>query len=479
MPHFTEFAKSLGKETHTDPGLYGVYPRSVYRTNGGFVYMADNGAEDVLVVCNAEGFTGERADGALLAPLTHANACALRGLFPFTAPAKILSRDRTFGAGDRLGIAAPGHLRVFENCAVTPVLAQQSVRELNLTNRTFEDIVDAAAFAVFRAGYERGFGADGDHLKTMPEIQSALDAGCSMITIDCSDHIKTPREVAPDAGTERFYLNKVFHVEDEEIRFTAKDLDESRAIYSDAIEFIREVHGTFFSGAYRRPAELEISIDETQEATTPQQHFFVASELRRLGVDFATLAPRFIGEFQKGVDYIGDTDAFERDFRVHAAIAGHFGYKLSIHSGSDKFSIFPVIAKYAGTKFHLKTAGTSWLEAMRVVSVSDPGLYRDVHRFALESFAGARKYYHVSAEASNIPSLDSLGDTELPSLFDISDARQLIHITYGFILNDPELRPRLFGLWRRERQAYSDALYAHIGRHVEQVTGTPLRTGKE
>ena len=474
MPHFTQFAKEFFENRRLDPRAYSVYPNSVRPVKGGLLYMADGGEEDVLVVRELGGFAGERVDGVLQAPLSHENARALRALLPFTAPAKVLSRDQSCGVGDRLGIAAPGHIRVFERCDVSPVLAQQSMRELSLTNRSYPDVVDTATFGVFRAGYTAGFGADGDHLKTLPDIQTALDAGCSMITLDCSEHIQPPHPVAPDPGMERDYLNRVFRAEDEEIRFTARDLDEARAVYGDVIAFAKEVYDTFFAGP-DSPAELEISIDETGEPTTPQQHFFIAAELRRLGVRFVTLAPRFVGEFQKGVDYIGDLDAFERDFKIHAAIAQHFQYKLSIHSGSDKFSVFPIIAKYTNGKFHLKTAGTSWLEAMRIAAKTDPALYRRAHKLALETFAEAKKYYHVTTDLSKIPPLETLSDDALPALFDQNDARQLIHITYGFILGDPDLKSRLYALWRRERQAYSDALYRHIGRHIELITATSLR----
>jgi hypothetical protein len=435
--------------------------------------MADAGDEDVLVVNNAGGFEGEREGGALIAPLTHTNACALRGHFPFTAPVKVLSRDLSCGTGDRLGIAGPGHIRVFERCGVTPVLAQQSMRELNLTNRTYEGVIDAATFSAFRAGYKQGFGADGDHLKTTQDIRMALDAGCTMITLDLSDHIRPPHPAGPDAAAESMYLNRAFIIEGEEIRYTVDDLNEARAVYGAAIAFTRDIYGALFAGDGSR-AQLEVSIDETSAATTPQQHFFIASELHRLGVDFASLAPRFTGEFQKGVDYKGDIAAFERDFKTHAAISRHFGYKLSIHSGSDKFSVFPIIQRHAGGRFHLKTAGTSWLEAMRVVAGADPALYRESHALALQSFAEASQYYRVTANLAQIPPLEKLQDGELPSLLNQDDARQLIHITYGLILADPFLKRRLYALWRRERRAYADALYRHLGRHIELITGTPL-----
>ena len=95
------------------------------------------------------------------------------------------------------------------------------------------------------------------------------------------------------------------------------------------------------------------------------------SELLRLGVKFVSLAPRFVGRFEKGVDYIGDLALFEAELAQHAAVQKHFGnYKISIHSGSDKFSIYPLFAKYTEGKVHLKTAGTSYLEALRVMAIA-------------------------------------------------------------------------------------------------------------
>ena len=126
-----------------------------------------------------------------------------------------------------------------------------------------------------------------------------------------------------------------------------------------------------------------MSVDETESPTTAAQHYFIASELSRRGVKLDSLAPRFCGQFQKGVDYIGDIHELEENFRVHAGIARHFGYKLSLHSGSDKFSVFSSFASCCDGHFHVKTAGTSWLEAMAVVAETEPQLYRRIHAFAL------------------------------------------------------------------------------------------------
>jgi tagaturonate epimerase len=85
-------------------------------------------------------------------------------------------------------------------------------------------------------------------------------------------------------------------------------------------------------------------VDEAESPTTSAQHVYMALELRRLGVRCVSLVPRYIGAFEKGVDYLGDVSSFEADLSIHAAIARtatlEGTYKLSLHSGSDKFSIY-------------------------------------------------------------------------------------------------------------------------------------------
>jgi len=108
-----------------------------------------------------------------------------------------------------------------------------------------------------------------------------------------------------------------------------------------------------------RPFEVEVSVDETESPTTNAQHVYMAHELRRLGVRWVSLALRYIGAFEKGVDYLGDVSSFEADLSIHAAIARtatlEGTYKLSLHSGSDKvtltrsLSILPSFARRSST----------------------------------------------------------------------------------------------------------------------------------
>jgi hypothetical protein len=121
----------------------------------------------------------------------------------------------------------------------------------------------------------------------------------------------------------------------------------------------------------------------------------------------------------------------------------------------------------------VKTAGTNWLEAMRTVASSDPKLYREIHQYALSMFSEAKKFYHVTTDLTKIPSLDSLKDEELVNLFKQNDARQMIHITYGYILNvknsdgSYRFKTKLYKLWREQSEVYAEMLSKHIGRHLE------------
>ena len=463
----------------------GVYPKSLHSVGDKKCFSADLGNRDVIVGSEFFCFEGEHVSIAgkkwVVGEQTHENAVVLRKMFPFTAPIPVLKNSRTVGVGDRLGIATPGHIRVFEEYDAFPVFAQQSIRELNLTKRSFDDVLDCVSFAVFRENFKRGFGADGDHVKTPDEVEYAINSGYTMITLDCSVHIhneylnmpieKIHKAYVPNSTLEEKYLNKSFVVGESSISFLEEDFQRTSLIYNEAIDYAISIYSRYFAGR-EGAIDFEVSIDETATPTTPAQHFYVANELISHGVIPATIAPRFTGEFQKGIDYIGDLSAFNADMEIHAAIAKHFKYKISVHSGSDKFSVFPSVGKYTDGHFHLKTAGTNWLEAMKIVAIHNPSLYRKIHQFALtKAFAEARKYYHVTTNLANIPALETLADAELPTLFENNDARQLIHITYGLILTNPQFRQLLFDTWRINREEYAEAIHKHIGEHLRLLYG--------
>ena len=475
-----------------------LYPDSVQSINDDWVFMATRDGTDFLY---ASGETGKQFNGSVCfensdlswmeIPLTNINATVLRRLFPFTAPVRVLGKERSIGCGDRLGNATPGHIMATLPYDVYPVLAQQSKRELILTGRTYADVLDDVSFSVFKTGYTRGFGADGDHLKDPDDIKNVIELGFTMVTLDCSDHINKDADsmsepeitakcdLPGDIGS--MYINKTFSLEGiEDISFAKAQLEKIYLKYGKAIDFACEVYNTLIKPV-KDKVDFEISLDEIIDPTLPAEHFFVASELKRRGVEFETLAPRFCGEFQKGIDYIGDIKQFEIELYMHAAIAKHFGYKLSIHSGSDKFSVFGIIGRGTDGRYHVKTAGTSWLEAVRLIAIKDPGFYRKLHHHALKSFPEALKLYAVTTDLTKIPDVDSLTDDELRCLFDQNDSRQLIHITYGQLLTDKDdngmflFNDKLRWLWHEYSDALADLLKNHIGRHLETLECPSLK----
>jgi hypothetical protein len=318
-----------------------------------------------------------------------------------------------------------------------------------------------------------------------------------MFTIDPGEHVDPGADAAdlatlraraaalPWAGlsdTEdamrRRYIGKSTEVEHLKVAFDEATLLRAAVKYGRAVAHVAMMARHLRKAAGPRLVELEVSVDETETPTSPAEHFWVANELNRLEVAWVSLAPRFVGRFEKGVDYIGDLGALEKDVAAHAALARHFGpYKLSLHSGSDKFSVYPIAARLAKGLVHLKTAGTSYLEALRTVAAVDPALFREVYAFARERYDTDKASYHVSAELRKAPLPADVPETDLPGLLEQFDAREVLHVTFGSVLKaaapDGRLRfkDRLFALLRANPEAYAKNLEAHFVKHLKPFAG--------
>jgi len=429
--------------------------------------------------------------------LSGENTECLMTLFPYTKPISLREYPMTIGTGDRLGMATPGHIRAIKNFQAHPVLVQQSVKENVETGRSFTQVIQDAAWAVFQENYQEGYGAVGDHLKSLQEVKEALDAGVSMVTLDLTEKLNASaftdskeeverefrNEINPNEAEIFFhlFLNKDFRFKgphgEFSIRFDEEGVKRNALLFHEAIEFTEEAYQFIHSHlGGRRTIDFEISIDETPFSTSPENHLFFVILLGQRGIQIESLAPRFIGEFQKGIDYRGDLEDFRRQFYQHAMIAKDYGnYKISIHSGSDKFSVFPSMGELAGEGLHLKTAGTSWLEAMRLVAKRSPSLYREMHQYALSVFYEATKLYHVTTDLGKIPKLNEQKDRNLPKFLDQEDSRQLIHLTYGYLLNargtdgDYLFRERFFQTLTDFEEEYWALLEKHIGKHLTSL----------
>lgn len=472
----------------------GLAPVDVsFQEKDGTLYACCDGPAGArLAVCGPEAprFAGEERGEISLCPLSERNLAALGRIFPWVLPVSTAGHELTFGFGDRLGLVTEAHIASLAGTQIFPVLAQQSKRELSLTGRSFSGMLSEVAWQVFRCGYRGGYAADGDHLKTAEEVRQAIDSGATMITLDCSEHLddRIDRLGAAEIRAlcaERFdtarmerwlrlYADRSVSLGGMELSFTEEGLYGVAARYGTALDFTESVWRDIIRIA-PKPVSFEISIDETASATAPNAHYFIAAELLGRGVSFDSMAPRFCGEFQKGIDYIGDPDQLDADVAAHAAIAEHFGYRLSVHSGSDKFSAFPVIGKHCRGKLHLKTSGTSWVEALRVIAEKDPALFRRLMRCAAAHFEEAKAYYHVSASLERVPAPESVEDARLPALLDQDDARQLMHITYGFLLQEkgPDgrslFRDDIYACLSNNRAALRDVIVEHYLRHYRAL----------
>jgi len=470
-----------------------VYPSSFHRLGECRVVMYAENSEKRLLVSGdgplSSSLAGMPKQGYKICGLTHENRMVINTFFDYTVPRPAGKAAVSMGLGDRLGTATAGHLKAVKERAVFPVLAQQSKRELDLTGRTFSSVLDDAVFAVFREGYRRGFGADGDHLKTIADINEALDLGYSMITVDCSEKINADAAgldtgglktglAAMDEGVVRRYrgryLDRSFPVGKGSLAFDEDELARLVLTYDGALAFIAEIYARCIVPR-GKTVDLEISVDETTVPTSPAAHYFIAAELADAGIPVTGIAPRFPGEFQKGIDYIGDVSVFEKEYRLHQAVADSFGHRLSVHSGSDKFAVFGLIGEISRGRFHLKTSGTHWLEALRMVAAEDSALYRDLHRCALEGIDGAKRLYHISADLGLIKPLDTAADGELSAYLDDPNARQALHISYGTILNHKSgdgvkiYRDALYDAIRKHENAYENGITAHTVRHLDAL----------
>ena len=389
---------------------------------------------------------------------------------------KPLSLVTSFGFGDRLGLATPGHIAAVRAAGgkLAPIFAQQSVRENTRTGRTPQQVMDDARRAVDAAGWDSPWGADADHLKTLEDIRPFVEAGYTFFTVDPGEHVDNAADTdsmdvlkRKAAGFNWEELAALYLTQDGEHtwqQFAKSPLGEGETLMRATVKYGKAIQHAalmFWRLSEMKDAfDFEVSVDETDSPTTPLEHFFIANELTRQGVKFTSLAPRFIGRFEKGVDYLGDLHALDAELAKHAAVTKYFGtYKLSLHSGSDKFSIYPLIAKHWGNQVHVKTAGTSYLEALRVIAKCESDLFLKIYSLGRERYDMDKRSYHVSGDVNLLPDID-----DLPSLLDNFHAREILHVTFGSAIArfGMELKEALV----KHETVYLEALQVHFEKHL-------------
>ena len=485
---------------------------SVRALGGGAAVLADKGREEVLVLAASQenrppwfgdfSGTAREADGYLVKTVSPYgdDIRTLAAMLPNAVP-QPLGTAASFGFGDRLGLATPGHAKALAPYAdsVKAIFCQQSIREMTRTERTAAQVMDDALRGAFRAGWDGICSADADHLKTFEDVDVTAAEGFVFFTIDPSDHVDQQADdytasqleekfqallgdKVEDAGDFlNLYKGQNYSLETvggaETVTLEEVSIKRAAVKYGRALAHIHAMADHIDSVMGDKPWEIEVSVDETEQPTDVAEHLFIALELQRRGVPVASLAPRFVGYFEKGVDFIGDMDELRRTMALHAAIARQFGpYKLSLHSGSDKFSVYPYLGELSKGLFHVKTAGTSYLEALRVAARVDHKFFREIVEFCRGRYETDRATYHVSAELHMAGEPGTLSPEELERVYLGEDAgRQILHVTFGSVLTERDsngdlfFKEQLMSVLESNRSLYDEVLQVHFTNHIRPL----------
>ncbi|KJS03083.1 MAG: hypothetical protein VR65_02230 [Desulfobulbaceae bacterium BRH_c16a] len=309
----------------------------------------------------------------------------------------------SFGTGDRFGLQGAAQLEAIRMAKAAgielAIVWNKSQREHGIVGTVPADVRREADEAVRAAGENIEYHVDADHIN-LTNVEAFIEPS-DYFTIDVADFIG---KKAADADIADFIAKFSRYHGQLAIQGIAQPLtvtgDRLRAIADKYLFAVQQAAAIYRHIADKKGAGTfitEVSMDETAEPQTPAELFFILAAIGHYHVPLQTIAPKFTGRFNKGVDYQGDVTRFDQEFSddicvIRRAVAD-FGLptdlKLSIHSGSDKFSIYPgirraIAAHDAGV--HIKTAGTTWLEEL--IGLAEAGgeaaslvkrIYRDSH----------------------------------------------------------------------------------------------------
>lgn len=370
----------------------------------------------------------------------------------------------TFGVGDRFANGAHAQLAAFIEAKklgidIVPVW-NKSNREHNIIGSEPIQTRQAADKAVADLGWTDDYLLDADHINLC--TVDRFVAPCNFFTIDVADDIGEPANPADVA----LFIAKhpeligtiVIEGITEPFQITHADVEKTANQFLKAAQKAAAIYQHIFAAKGGVDHFVtEVSMDETDSPQTPPELLIILAAIADQGIPIQTIAPKFTGRFNKGVDYVGDLVQFEKEFNDDLAIIAHaienYGLpstlKLSVHSGSDKFSIYPIIKKAiqrTGAGLHIKTAGTNWLE--EIIGLAEAGgdgleLAKMIYAKALEKKAALCEPYATVIDISdaNLPPAEEVNAWTSAQFTDAlrhdpsnpgynPDLRQLLHVGF-------------------------------------------------
>jgi len=369
----------------------------------------------------------------------------------------------SFGVGDRFGHQAAAQLRAFQQLELDGIVVSpvwnKSNREHSFIGSEPSSVLSAAIVAVDSTGWKHGWHVDADHIR-IDTVDRFIDAS-DFFTIDVANYIGKPTSDAELSGflDRHPELQKPIAIPGilEPLTISWESLQAIARHYLSATQEAGHVYRHIAMHRGTRPAIIEVSIDETPSPQTPSELLVILAALSDQDIPLQTIAPKFTGRFNKGVDYVGNLDQFAREFEDCIAILNYAvqryafpsNLKLSVHSGSDKFSIYPIISRLlrkTQAGLHVKTAGTSWLaEIIGLCEAGGDGLtiVQEMYTAAYGDWEALCLPYAdvIDIDLNKLPSPDSIlatsgsnfaammqHDSDCP-LFN-ANVRQLMHVSF-------------------------------------------------
>jgi hypothetical protein len=369
----------------------------------------------------------------------------------------------SFGIGDRFCHQGKAQLSALmrareDGFDITPVW-NKSNREHTIIGTRPADTRKEADDAVKTCGWDGPYFVDADHIG-LGNVDAFIESS-NFFTLDVADFIGKKfdqAQVESFARKHKKYVGSLaidgieqsFKISKEQIAAAARKFLSAIREAGNIYRHVEAVKG-------RDNFITEVSMDETDQPQTPVEMFFTLAAIADEGIPAQTIAPKFTGRFNKGVDYVGDVAGFTKEFEADLAVVAfavkQFGLpenlKLSIHSGSDKFSIYAPIGramKKFDTGVHIKTAGTTWLEELIGLAMADRdglAIAKDVYGKSLPRFDELCGPYAtvIDIDPAKLPSIEQVAGWDGPAFASAlrhdqsceqynPDFRQLLHVAY-------------------------------------------------